>query len=175
MSTRELLLRTHLPNHQQRVDASFAEGIVQAVRASGKNRRVTCEPVQHFMLYDMVVLNELDVVDPDVFSAIQSWWQQRFQHRSRCTMKVLSPSKLEVLCPVSTAASLLSSVASPATSRTPHTLFKWILSAIVTCLLHQRFVLPYHAWLVQPADSGSPDYMQQLVQLLFVPFLLLHT
>lgn len=171
MSTRELLLRTHLPNHQQRVDASFAEGIVQAVRASGKNRRVTCEPVQHFMLYDMVVLNELDVVDPDVFNAIQSWWQQRFQHRSKCTMKVLSPSKLEVLCPVSTAASLLSSVASPATSRTPHTLFKWVLSAGLTCLLQQRFVMPYHTWLSQQqADS----HMQQLVQLLFAPFMLLH-
>ena len=52
-----------------------------------------------------------------------------------------------------------------------YTALKWVLSAGLTCLLQQRFVMPYHTWLSQQqADS----HMQQLVQLLFAPFMLLH-
>lgn len=145
-ATRELLLQTHLPQCRQRVDERFAGTLVNAVRKTPRNARAICEHMQNYLLFDRVLLAEVQEVSPSVFEAIQAAWAKTYPERCACTVRALSSSQVEVLCPVNSAAAMVLH-----RSTAGHLLI-WLLMQLLTILtlaysIHVKFLSPYADWL----------------------------
>lgn len=156
-TTREVLLKTHLPQCDSRVKSDFVTCIVNSVRASGDNPRATCSGVSHYLLYDRIMLHELDDVGPRVFNAIQAGWNAAYSTRCKCTVRAISGSQVEVLCPVSTPATIMAALAPElVTEQTPlrlvlQFLVTLTLVVVLALIIHQNFLTVYENWFTQQA------------------------
>ena len=156
-ATRELLLQTHLPQHRQRVTNQFAECLVNAVRCTPGNGKAVCEHMQHYLLFDRVLLADVQEVNPPVFDAIQRAWARAYPKRCTCTVRALSSSQVEVMCPVNLAAAM---VLKPSASRHSWmSLLPQMLAMIsLAYSINVKFLNPYTDWLTSQ-HSGVCYYI----------------
>lgn len=154
--TRELLLSTHLPQCSDRVTDEFASSVIKAVRFTSGNSQAICEVIHHYLLYDRLVIGNLNNVEPAVFNAVQNGWARAYPHRCKATIKAVSASQIEVLCPVSTPAAIMAALApelqcSSLRSRVGRVTAACLSQLSLLYLIHHNFLSVYNDWL----DSGD--------------------
>lgn len=168
--TREVLLRTHLPQASDRVSDELAVSMVQQVRRTPGNSGTMCDGVQHYLLYDRVVLCKLSEIGPEVFQCIESSWRQSHPKRCPCTVKAMSGSSVEVMCPVNTAAAIATALKDEVSllgdQHGSATLGQQLIRLVITSitlwgLVHhvtRNFTQPYTDWIHSPS-SGMVGYV----------------
>lgn len=154
--TRELLLSTHLPQCSNRVTEDFASSIVKSVRLTSGNSQAICESMHHYLLYDRVVLGNLNSVGLNVFESVQLGWKKTFPNRCKAKVTAISASQIEVLCPVSTPAAIMAALAPELKhvsvwANIGEFMAMSLLQLLLLMCLYYNFIAVYNDWL----DSGE--------------------
>lgn len=164
-TTRELLLRTHLPQANIRVSDEFSQVLLDRLRTTPKNANCSCKGIQHYILYDRILFTEIPEVGPAVFETISNTWKEHFPARSACIVRAAAMSQVEVMCPVSTTAGMLMTQASQSTWSCyfGQLALQGFIVSLLFYALHYNFLEPYSAWL-DSEESGLFYYFFKPIQ-----------